>query len=101
MAGPVTQAECREPDHRALRGVRIVWLSAPGPIPLAAMLLSDLGADVIRVDRPGAAPEVSGLGSAADPRTRGQRTIGVDLKSQRGSEVLRDFSPRPTCSSRV
>ncbi|MGA7055682.1 MAG: CaiB/BaiF CoA-transferase family protein [Mycobacterium sp.] len=89
MAGPVTEAERRETDHRALGGVRIVWLSAPGPIPLAAMLLSDLGADVIRVDRPGAAAEVSGLGSADDPRTRGQRTIGVDLKSQRGSEVLR------------
>ena len=75
--------------QRALDGVRIVWLSAPGPIPLAAMLLSDLGADVIRIDRPDAAPEVSGLGSADDPRTRGQRTIGIDLKNPRGCDVVR------------
>jgi alpha-methylacyl-CoA racemase len=76
-------------QRRALDGVRIIWLSAPGPIPLAAMLLSDLGADLIRIDRPEAAAEVSGLPSAADPRTRGQRTIGIDLKHTRGRDVAR------------
>ncbi len=87
MAGVVTAASVTAERPRALDGIRIVWLSAPGPIPLAAMLLSDLGADVIRIDRPVASPEVSGLKSVDDPRTRGQRTIGIDLKHPRGRVV--------------
>ena len=85
----MTDARSVAAQQQALEGIRIVWLSAPGPIPLAAMLLSDFGADVIRIDRPDGAPEVSGLGSADDPRTRGQRTIGIDLKNPRGCDVAR------------
>ncbi|WP_286851001.1 CoA transferase, partial [Hydrogenophaga sp. 70-12] len=47
-----------------LAGLRVLEIEAIGPVPLAAMLLSDLGADVLRVDRP-AAPE---LGVPRDPR---------------------------------
>lgn len=70
--------------------MRIVFLAALGPIPLAAMVLADLGADVIRVDRP-QDYEVTGLLPENDPRTRGQRSIGIDLKKASGLQTARDL----------
>ena len=70
----------------ALAGIRVVYLAALGPIPFATMLLSDLGADVVRIDRPGAVG-VSGLLPEDDPRTRGQRSVGIDLKQPAGIEL--------------
>ncbi|MDO8279273.1 MAG: CaiB/BaiF CoA-transferase family protein [Burkholderiaceae bacterium] len=59
-----------------LRGVRIVEFAAIGPVPLAAMQLADKGAEIVRIDRPGAA--------AWEPRDiigRGRRaTVQLDLK---------------------
>ncbi len=49
--------------HGPLAGVRVVELAGIGPGPFAAMLLADLGADVVRVDRP------SGAGSRSTPTT--------------------------------
>jgi alpha-methylacyl-CoA racemase len=67
-----------------LAGARVVELAGLGPGPFAAMLLADLGADVVRVDRPGPAP--------ADARAyvmhRGRRSIAVDLKADQGTEVI-------------
>ncbi|MFE1847919.1 CoA transferase, partial [Streptomyces sp. NPDC059515] len=45
--------EATTPGHGPLGGVRVVELAGIGPGPFAAMLLADLGADVVRVDRPG------------------------------------------------
>ena len=68
-----------------LAGLRVVELAGIGPAPYAAMLLADLGADVLRVDRPGATP-------MQDPRTdlanRGRRSACVDLKNPRGADVV-------------
>lgn len=70
-----------------LQGARVVELAGLGPVPFAAMLLADLGADVIRVDRP-AAP-------SADPQAyvlhRGRRSIVVDLKRPEGRGVVLDL----------
>ncbi|WP_322062693.1 CaiB/BaiF CoA-transferase family protein [Paraburkholderia sp. J63] len=63
-----------------LAGVRIVELGGVGPVPFCCMLLSDLGADVIRIDRP---PGYDG-GVSGDPRfnllNRGRRSAALDLK---------------------
>lgn len=63
-----------------LSGVRIVELGGVGPVPFCCMLLSDLGADVIRIDRP---PGYDG-GVPGDPRfnllNRGRRSAALDLK---------------------
>jgi alpha-methylacyl-CoA racemase len=63
-----------------LAGVRIVELGGVGPVPFCCMLLSDLGADVIRIDRP---PGYDG-GVPGDPRfnllNRGRRSAALDLK---------------------
>lgn len=61
-----------------LTGIVVVELAGIGPGPFAGMLLADLGADVIRVDRPsgGRAPEAN----PADVLNRGKRSVILDLK---------------------
>jgi len=64
-----------------LAGLRVVEFAGIGPVPFAAMLLADMGADVVRVARPGAA----GLDSR-DIVERGRRLVHLDLKSARDVE---------------
>ncbi|MEQ1785591.1 MAG: CaiB/BaiF CoA-transferase family protein [Acidimicrobiales bacterium] len=72
-----------------LSGVRVVEIAGIGPGPFCAMLLADLGADVIRVDRrPDAPPEGAGEGERYNVLNRGRRSVGVDLKGERGAEVV-------------
>ena len=59
-----------------LQGVRVVEIASLAPAPFGCMILSDLGAEVIRVDRVGRA---RGL-SPADPLRRGRRSVGLNLK---------------------
>ncbi len=59
-----------------LAGLRVVELAGIGPGPHAAMVLADLGADVVRVERPG---PPAGLG-AGDVSLRGRRWVRADLK---------------------
>ncbi|MGW3646918.1 CaiB/BaiF CoA transferase family protein [Streptomyces sp. NPDC000878] len=75
-----------------LTGVRVVELAGIGPGPFAAMLLADLGADVVRVDRPG------GTGLAIDPEydvtNRNKRSVIVDLKAPDGPSRVLDLAAR-------
>jgi alpha-methylacyl-CoA racemase len=68
-----------------LQGIRIIELAGIGPGPFAGMMLADHGAEVIRVDRPGARID------ARDPLLRGRRVIGVDLKSDEGRALVLDL----------
>jgi alpha-methylacyl-CoA racemase len=71
-----------------LSGLRVVELAGIGPTPFAAMTLADLGAEVVRVDRPGAGP-LFGV-AEADLLNRGRRSVAVDLKHPEGvATVLR------------
>ena len=85
-------AEAKTPGHGPLTGVRVVELAGIGPGPFAAMLLGDLGADVVRVDRPG------GQGLAIDPRydvtNRNKRSLIADLKSDAGRTTVLDLAER-------
>ncbi|MET7877550.1 CaiB/BaiF CoA-transferase family protein [Micromonospora profundi] len=76
-----------------LAGVRVLELAGIGPGPFAAMLLADLGADVVRVNRPG-----PGALPAGDPRrdllNRGKRSVVVDLKHPDGAEVVLGLADR-------
>lgn len=58
-----------------LTGLRVLELAGIGPAPYAAMMLADLGAEVVRVDRPGQAPDGAGPVVA-----RGRRSVILDLK---------------------
>jgi len=69
-----------------LAGVRVVELAGIGPGPFCGMLLADLGAEVIRVDRPGGPPSPVPLDK--DVTSRGKRRVVVDLKHPRGAAVV-------------
>lgn len=71
-----------------LAGLRIVELAGIGAGPHCAMMLADMGAEVVRVDRPAA----SGLGVSIEPKfdlvLRGRRSLAVDLKSEAGRDTV-------------
>ncbi|SCK42953.1 alpha-methylacyl-CoA racemase [Variovorax sp. HW608] len=69
-----------------LKGTRVVEIAAIGPAPFCAMLLADMGADVIRVERKGERPR-AGSG-AADVLQRGRRSIALDLKRPGAASVV-------------
>ncbi|RRQ75457.1 carnitine dehydratase [Streptomyces griseofuscus] len=79
-------------ERGPLGGVRVVELAGIGPGPFAAMLLADLGADVVRVDRPGG-PGL-GIDPAHDITNRNKRSIVVDLKSPAGAARVLDLAER-------
>ncbi|RZA31855.1 MAG: CoA transferase [Lysobacteraceae bacterium] len=76
-----------------LSGVRVIEMVGIGPCPFAAMMLADMGAEVIRIDRkanPGADSPYPMLGTRHDVMARGRRSLALDLKKPAGrSTVLR------------
>src|SRR6201987_5729661 len=70
-----------------LSGLRVVELAGIGPGPHAAMILGDLGADVVRIDRPSAGGGGSGS-SAKDAMMRNRRIVATDLKSDEGRDLV-------------
>ncbi|MFD5518027.1 CaiB/BaiF CoA transferase family protein [Streptomyces sp. NPDC127066] len=80
------------PGHGPLAGVRVVELAGIGPGPFAAMLLADLGADVVRVDRPGG-PGL-GVDPAHDVTNRNKRSVIIDLKAEDGASRVLDLAER-------
>jgi alpha-methylacyl-CoA racemase len=69
-----------------LRGVRVVELASIGPGPHAAMTLADLGADVIRVERPEGT--LTAVARDKDVLTRGRPSVAMDLKDPRAAAVV-------------
>lgn len=69
-----------------LAGVRVVEIAGIGPGPFCGMLLADLGADVVRVDRPGG--RMTLVPWERDILNRGKRSIAVDLKRPEGAETV-------------
>ena len=66
-----------------LAGIKVVEMAAIGPVPFCAMMLSDMGADVIRIDR----LKQKGSGHRANVLYRGRKSIAVDLKDPQGVDV--------------
>jgi len=70
-----------------LSGYKIVEFAGIGPAPMCAMLLSDMGAEVLRIDR----AEDANLGIPTDAKfgvlNRGRRSVALDLKKKEGTEV--------------
>ena len=93
MSGPLTR-------------VRVVVLAGLGPVPFTAMLLADMGAQVVRVARPASRParalsQVDGLREEHDLVNRGVVTVAVDLKDPEGvGPGAAARRPPPTSSSR-
>src|SRR6202022_789448 len=72
----------------ALTGYRVIELAGIGPAPMCAMMLSDMGAEVLRIDRTADA----GLGIAMETKynllNRGRRSVAFDLKRPEAAEAL-------------
>jgi alpha-methylacyl-CoA racemase len=68
-----------------LAGLRIVELAGIGPGPFAAMMLADMGAEVLRVDRAQAVGEPA---PTWDVNARGRRSVGIDLKHPQGRDAV-------------
>ncbi len=85
----VNEAEGASNERRGgpLTGVRIVEVAGLGAGPFCAMMLADMGADVVRVDRPTPAPYGGVLG-------RSRRSIAIDLKAEAGLSLLLDLVGR-------
>jgi alpha-methylacyl-CoA racemase len=75
-----------------LAGVRVVELAGIGPAPFCAMLLSDMGADVIRVDRP--QPGLTPVAPTHDVLLRGRRSVVLDLRAPGGVRAALDLAER-------
>ncbi len=71
-----------------LDGKQIIEIAGIGPGPFCAMVLADLGAEVIRVDRASAVPDEFPDGPSMDLLNRGRDSIAVDLKKEEGVETV-------------
>ena len=67
-------------QNETLRGLKVIELAGLAPAPFCGMILSDFGADVIRVDR--------SAQFSSDQLCRGKRSICINLKKKEGREVL-------------
>lgn len=70
-----------------LQGLRVVELAGIGPGPHAAMILGDLGADVVRIERP-ASTAVDVAGGVSDAMLRNRRSVAANLKTDEGRELV-------------
>ena len=77
-----------------LSGLKILEMPAIGPVPFCGMLFTDLGADVLRIDR----KEDAGLGIAIERQYellgRGKRSLALDLKDRRDRDAVLDLARR-------
>jgi alpha-methylacyl-CoA racemase len=71
-----------------LAGVRVLEITGLGPGPFCGMLLADLGAEVLRVERADVAARVDHGRPASNAMYRGKRAVGLDLKSPEGVAVF-------------
>lgn len=65
-----------------LSGLKVVEFAGIGPGPFCAMVLADLGADLVRIARPGTKPD------ARDVTTRSRRTVAMDLRAEGAAEQV-------------
>jgi alpha-methylacyl-CoA racemase len=79
------------PGRGPLAGLKVLEFGAIGPSPFAAMVMADMGADVVRVDR---ADVARGPKAEAPHMARGRRSIAVDLKCAEGVQVALEAADR-------
>jgi alpha-methylacyl-CoA racemase len=75
-----------------LAGVTVIEMAGLGPVPFAGMMLADMGARVIRIDRPPRSQDQGGMRDLLSRRTdvlaRGRESVVLDLKQPRSREVV-------------
>jgi crotonobetainyl-CoA:carnitine CoA-transferase CaiB-like acyl-CoA transferase len=78
-------------SRRPLDGVRVVSLAEQYPGPFATLILSDLGAEIIQVERPGVGDPARAYSAFYDSLNRGKRSIALDLKNESDLSTCRDL----------
>lgn len=68
-----------------LKDIKVIEMAGIGPAPFCGMILADMGAEVISVERITAA----GRGSSADIASRGKKSIAVDIRKPEGQEIIK------------
>ena len=71
-----------------LAGIKVLEVAGIGPGPFCGMMLADMGADVVRIDRAGSVKERDAGKPPLDVLARGRRSVGVDLKNPEGVETV-------------
>src|SRR5271169_2402139 len=71
-----------------LAGLKVVEMVGLGPAPFCAMLLADMGAEVIRIDRPGGGEIMSAMAPRFDTMARGRRSVAINLKKPGAAETV-------------
>ncbi|GLR65674.1 CoA transferase [Acidocella aquatica] len=71
-----------------LKGFRVLEIASVGPGPFCAMMLADMGADVLRIERAGAPPNVPPIDPVKNVLHRGRRAITINLKDARGVDTV-------------
>lgn len=84
MSTPPTAADKTGP----LAGLRLIEMAGLGPVPLAALMLSEMGADVLRIERADAKEPLLSLPEAHDLDRHGRSILRLDLKRSDGAELL-------------
>lgn len=74
-----------------LKGFRIIEIAGMGAAPFTAMMLADMGAEVLRVERPGGNPTTRMADVAADVFSRGRRCVCIDIKTAEGAALVLDL----------
>jgi alpha-methylacyl-CoA racemase len=77
-----------------LHGITVIEIASLGPGPFCGMLLADLGATVIRIDRPAAGPGAAAFPVPVGPLGRSRRSIRIDLKTPGGAALVLDMVER-------
>lgn len=68
-----------------LKDIKVIEMAGIGPAPFCGMILADMGAEVISVERITAA----GRGSSADIASRGKKSIAVDIRKSEGQDIIK------------
>lgn len=81
-----------EAPRGPLSGLKVIEMAGLGPVPLAGLMLAEMGAEVLRVERLGGGRDFLGLPKRYDLDRHGRSIVKLDLKRQEGVGLLREMS---------
>jgi len=77
-----------------LAGLKVIEMAGLGPVPLAGLMLSEMGAEVLRIERAGSTKPLSSLPDEYDLDHHGRSILRVDIKRSEGTELLLSLAER-------
>jgi alpha-methylacyl-CoA racemase len=84
-----------------LAGLKVIEMAGLGPVPLAGLMLSEMGAEVLRIERSGSDQPLLPLSDEYNLDRHGRSILRVDLKQSQGIELVLDLVDGPICWSRA